>query len=305
MHVAHLLTKTSPAYTFRKDGHTKIVEYDLTPKQKIILDHQGLRRPDIHAYDRAMHSQAARQGHRPPASESGSESNSDIEGEENVVDDAMETDEEDEGEGEDTAEGPAVARTVGGKVKGARGRNERVLTPSEVRAHLRWLFKNEAEICSLIFGRQGPYSPVAANGLSPVNADMFFLDVITVSPTRFRPASKMGDKLFEHAHNDHLTKILNTTYTLRDLSDQMKEMASKDSSSTSEEQSRHFGKMLDALIAMQGEVNAFIDSSKSTAVVRTGKLATPGVKQGLEKKEGLFRMHMMVRPSHDLNLIIF
>ncbi|KAJ7792387.1 hypothetical protein B0H14DRAFT_3499285 [Mycena olivaceomarginata] len=38
---------------------------------------------------------------------------------------------------------------------------------------------------------------------------------------------------------------------------------------------------------------AFMDSSKNPAPMRMGKLLPAGVKQGLEKKEGLFRKHMM------------
>jgi hypothetical protein len=74
----------------------------------------------------------------------------------------------------------------------------------------------------------------------------------------------------------------------------MKEVTTKGSSSTPEDQNRIFGKTLDALIVLQTAVNSFIDSSKNTGPVRQGKLLLPGVKQGLEKKEGLFRMHMMV-----------
>jgi DNA-directed RNA polymerase I subunit RPA1 len=253
-----------------------------------------------------------RQNDYTAGSKDGSNSDAASEGEENVADDAMDTD---EGSGDDTAEAPIaamVARTASGKVKGPRGRNERVITPNEARAHLRWLFTNESVICSLLFGRQGPYAPIIvtqqllSTGLSPVSADMFFLDVVTVSPTRFRPASKMADKFFEHPHNELLAKIINTTYTLRDLSDQMKETTAKGASTTPEDQNRIFGKMLDGLIVLQADVNSFIDSSKNTGPLKRGKLALPGVKQGLEKKEGLFRMHMMVPlffdPVYDLTL---
>jgi DNA-directed RNA polymerase beta' subunit len=259
-------------------------------------------RGDANAWDRLIGSTKRnfQQNDYAAGSKTGSDSDIATEGEENIIDDAMDTD---EGSGDDTAEAPAgvtVARTASGKVKGPRGRNERVLTPNEVRAHLRWLFKNESVICSLLFGRQGPYAPIVttkrlpSTGLSPVSADMFFLDVVTVSPTRFRPASKMGDKFFEHPHNELLAKIINTTYALRDLSDQMKEVTTKGASSTAEDQNRIFGKTLDALLVLQADVNSFIDSSKNTGPVRQGKLLLPGVKQGLEKKEGLFRMHMMV-----------
>jgi len=287
----------SPAYTFRKDGHARIVEYDLTPKQKLQLGSR--QRGDATARDRAM--QALQQQTYAAPSEPLSDSDSDVEEEGGVVDDATETE---EGSGDDTAEAPAtttIARAASGKVKGRRGRNERVLTPSEVRAHLRWLFDKESTICSLLFGRQGPHAPlvIPKNGsvrsaLSTVSADMFFLDVIAVSPTRFRPPSKSADKLFENAHNELLARVISTTYALRDLSDQMKEVTAKNATSTQEDRDRIFGKMLDSLTTLQTDVNSFIDSSKNTGPGRPGKLPFPGVKQGLEKKEGLFRMHMMV-----------
>jgi DNA-directed RNA polymerase I subunit RPA1 len=213
-----------------------------------------------------------------------------MEVDENIVDD-IETESESEGPGDDTAEGINVARAINGKIKGARGRNERVIAPEEVRAHLRWLFRNERNICSLLFGRQGTHpSP----GTSVVSADIFFLDVLAVSPTRFRPASKMDDKLFEHPHNEHLAKVINTSYTLRDINNELKQVSAKGSAAGPEEQRGLLGRLFEALVILQSEVNSFIDSSKTKTPMRGGKLPTPGVKQGLEKKEGLFRMHMMV-----------
>jgi len=37
-----------------------------------------------------------------------------------------------------------------------------------------------------------------------------------------------------------------------------------------------------------------MDSNKNPQIIRYGKLPPAGVKQTLEKKEGLFRKHMMV-----------
>jgi len=39
--------------------------------------------------------------------------------------------------------------------------------------------------------------------------NQFFLEVIPVSPTRYRPPSKLGDQIFENPQNLHLTNILN------------------------------------------------------------------------------------------------
>jgi DNA-directed RNA polymerase beta' subunit len=259
------------------------------------LDQAGIRRPDIFAFDRVMYGPQAAPGPVTPAnsdSNSGSgHSGSEMEVDENIVDD-IETEFESEDQGDDTAEVTNVARAVNGKIKGSRGRNERVIAPEEVRAHLRWLFRNERNICSLLFGRQGTH---ASTGSSMASADIFFLDVLAVSPTRFRPASKMDDKLFEHPHNEHLAKVLNTSYTLRDINSELTQAAVKGSAAGPEEQRRLLGRLFEALVVLQSEVNSFIDSSKTKTPMRGGKLPTPGVKQGLEKKEGLFRMHMMVR----------
>lgn len=223
------------------------------------------------------------------------------------VDEVIYTDsegEEEGGAGDATAsvaqgEEPAVAepaRAVNGRVKGARGRNERLLAPEEVRAHLRRLFRNEATICSLIYGRQGPYALINRDGLSTASADVFFIELIVVSPTRFRPSMKMGEQLFEHPQNELLTNILKTTYQVRDVNESLSHAKAKggENLSTPADAMKILKQLLDLMVALQNDVNSFIDSSKSTTPVRQGKLPIPGIKQGLEKKEGLFRMHMMV-----------
>lgn len=223
------------------------------------------------------------------------------------VDEVVYTDSEEEeegGAGDATAsaaqgEEPMVAelaRAANGRVKGARGRNERLLAPEEVRAHLRCLFTNEATICSLIYGRQGPYAPINRDGLSPASADVFFIELMVVPPTRFRPATKMGEQLFEHPQNELLNKILQTTYRVRDVNESLSHAKAKngENHSTPADATQLLGQLLQLMVTLQNDVNSFIDSSKSTTPVRQGKLPTPGVKQILEKKEGLFRMHMMV-----------
>lgn len=217
-------------------------------------------------------------------------------------------DEDDDEEGEDVFseeddEQPAhmqnhthqVAKSITGKVKGKRGRNERVMAPEECRAHLRRLFKNEAVMCSMLFGRHGPYAPLTRHKLSLASADMFFMDVLPVSPTRFRPPAKMGETLFEHPQNELLTRVLSTSYRLRDLNNNLRAATDKDSGVEEAAVRRITQNLLDSLIQLQVDVNSFMDSSKNPTPVRQGKLPPAGVKQSLEKKEGLFRKHMMVR----------
>lgn len=196
---------------------------------------------------------------------------------------------------EDRVEG--VARAANGKIKGARGRNERIMPPAECRAHLRRLFHKEATMCAMLYGRHGPLAPVNAAGLSMASADMFFMDVIPVAPTRFRPPAIMNGTIFEHSQNELLGKVLNTTYRLRDVNESLKEASVKGEAFNEEERKRLLGRLLETLVQLQIDVNSFIDSSKNPAPVKQGKLPPQGVKQGLEKKEGLFRKHMMVRLS--------
>ncbi|THH26811.1 hypothetical protein EUX98_g7375 [Antrodiella citrinella] len=282
------------SYTFRKEKFTKIVEYDLPPKQKSIHEMLSIKRPDV-----LLAQQRSRRTH--------SAANGDVEDVE--MEDA---DEEDEGEGDDVMSDndtdddevsksrAQLPKSASGRVKTSRGRNERVVAPEECRAHLRRLFNNEAAICSLIFGRHGSFAPLVTHPIanypavvSLASADIFFLDVLPVPPTRFRPPAKMNGALFEHPQNELLAKVLNTSYRLRDLNEDLRAMFTKGSSVDEVARRRALQSLLDSLVQLQVDVNSFIDSSKNPAPIRQGKLPPPGVKQLLEKKEGLFRKHMM------------
>jgi DNA-directed RNA polymerase I subunit RPA1 len=207
--------------------------------------------------------------------------------------------EEDEADGDD--DGNAPARTASGQLKGPRGRNERVMAAAEVRGHLRRLFTNETELCSLLFGRHGSPTSIKGQTIAPtLLADMFFMDVIPVPPTRFRPASKMNDELFENAQNSLLSTVISTSQRIQLLNQRMVDFAKAEKGEIvmdeiiKVEGQRAFAQLLEALIKLQHDVNSFMDSSKNPTIMRQGKLPPPGVKQLLEKKEGLFRKHMMV-----------
>ncbi|KAG6916710.1 hypothetical protein DXG01_005659 [Tephrocybe rancida] len=276
----------NPAYTFRKEGHIKVIEYDLSPKQK--QQTRG-KRPNVLLSEKAD----ALSNHVPQRPSD----DSDIE-----MDDPEENGSEEEGEGDDLMEeddeqeknkGAQPARAANGKIKGVRGRNERVVAAEECRAHLRRLFRNEVVVCALIYGRHGPFAPLSVDQLSFASGDMFFLDVIPVAPTRFRPPAKMNEILFEHPQNELLAKVMNTCYRLRDINIDLRAASQKTPDFDQAAQRSLMAALLERLIQLQIDVNSFMDSSKNPAPVRQGKLPPAGVKQGLEKKEGLFRKNMM------------
>ncbi|KAI6105879.1 hypothetical protein F5141DRAFT_1126540 [Pisolithus sp. B1] len=233
-------------YTFRKEGSTKIVEYDLPIKQKNQHIALGLRRPDV------LISQMQR--------------------------DMAYSDEEDVEPSPKEKE--SLPRTASGRVKTSRGRNERVMAPEECRAHLRRLFANCPLMCSLLFGRHGPFTPLSRDGLTRASPDIFFMEAIPVPPTRFRPPAKMGDMLFEHSQNELLAKILSTSYRLRDLTSDLQISSSKSSTVDESSRRRLLGSLLETLVQLQVDVNSFIDSNKNPAPCTSREAASPRNYQG-------------------------
>jgi DNA-directed RNA polymerase beta' subunit len=104
----------------------------------------------------------------------------------------------------------------------------------------------------------------------------------------------MGETLFEHPQNELLTRLLNTSYRIRDLNADLRAASFKSSNLNDTARRRILGQLLDSLVQLQIDVNSFIDSGKNPQPVRQGKLPPAGIKQNLEKKEGLFRKNMMV-----------
>jgi DNA-directed RNA polymerase I subunit RPA1 len=282
--------------TFRLDTYSKIIELELDGKRRLANSTVGLKRPKVVGAGAISLTKKPKKEEKETdegieRSSQSSQSDDDME-----VDAATEPEESDEDLGDDDEEeGRVVARTAGGKIKGSRGRNERVMATSEVRQHLRLLFRSESQLCNLLYGRiKNPTRSTASL------ADMFFMDVIPVAPTRFRPASKMGDDMFENSQNSLLSAVIQTSIRIRTLNARMKEQALAGKSEdvleaiSKADAGRTFELFLEAMIKLQTDVNAFMDSNRNTAPVRQGKLPPPGIKQVLEKKEGLFRKHMMV-----------
>lgn len=111
-----------------------------------------------------------------------------------------------------------------------------------------------------------------------------------VPPTRFRLPSKLGDEIHENAQNELLSNIIKTSVLIRDLNERISNMYKEKISG--EDKKIIFNRLMNAFVTLQNDVNAFIDSTKNQNAP-AGKVPNPGIKQALEKKEGLFRKHMM------------
>lgn len=162
-------------------------------------------------------------------------------------------------------------------------RSQQYILSTAVRSHLRRLFENEKAILSLLFNVDG-----SAKALT---ADNFFLSVIAVPPTRYRPPAREGDTIRESAQNTQLSKILNTCQRIALLNVRREEESTQKSS----DKYQFFHQQIDAFVQLQLDVNSLVDSAASMSVADrlSGRVPPPGIKQTLEKKEGLFRKHMM------------
>ncbi|KAI8391772.1 uncharacterized protein BYT42DRAFT_642179 [Radiomyces spectabilis] len=166
---------------------------------------------------------------------------------------------------------------------------QRFLTPYEVRNLVKALFDKEGEITTLLYGGRNAHVP---SYVKKATYHMFFIEVLAVAPTRFRPPSVMGDQVFESPQNELLSGILKSSHTVRDFSESLQAAEDEDPMDKAKVQ-RLRNMFVDSIIALQHAVNSFIDSTKNPTPLAQGQTAPPGIRQALEKKEGLFRKHMM------------
>ena len=150
-------------------------------------------------------------------------------------------------------------------------RKLKYITPLHMYEHFQAFWEKEREILDLVFGTKKTQKSDRKSDFR-----MFFTQVIPVPPTKFRPASVMNDQTFEHPQNSYLTSILQLSQRIID--------------SRSDESEEKMQIVSSCWIQLQEQVNYFYDSSRNTSM---GQIPPAGIKQILEKKEGLFRKHMM------------
>ncbi|KAF2001316.1 beta and beta-prime subunits of DNA dependent RNA-polymerase [Amniculicola lignicola CBS 123094] len=157
------------------------------------------------------------------------------------------------------------------------------LTTSEVRAAMVLLFENESEILRLVYN---PFS--RSKSRSEVSPDMFFINAVVVPPNRYRQEDRTGDSIAESPRNSLYKAILNAAESMRQIGSEM-----NGAENEAGYRQRDFGDLQNAWVNLQGSVNALIDRDANPVQGLAGKANADGIKQHLEKKEGLFRKNMM------------
>ena len=185
------------------------------------------------------------------------------------------------------------------------GNKQKYMNPLEVREHIRRLWIMENTLLDLLFGT----IDIELGTIEGQGIELFFMNYVLVSPNRFRPETSGGsqsadDREYLHAHSAMLTRILNANKKMREAIEvkeglktdkELKDMKKKPKAyqpnlEDLDENIVSSKEVIRSWIDLQDSINTYLDSSLASKV---GDRERPGLRQLLERKEGIFRMKMM------------
>ena len=165
----------------------------------------------------------------------------------------------------------------------------------EVRSQLELLWEKEFGLAELFWGNRHVASSRKPRHRSSDGWHQFFLQVLPVAPSRFRPPVHMMDQIFEHAQNVYLGKIIQLAEQL--VQNDIKRIIPSEEEKAQEGEEDAAAPKLQVNLAtkirlwttLQDQVNCLFDNSHA----KRPQDMPQGIRQIIEKKEGLFRKHMM------------
>ncbi|XP_071384604.1 DNA-directed RNA polymerase I subunit RPA1 [Centroberyx affinis] len=172
------------------------------------------------------------------------------------------------------------------------------LTPSTSRDHINKLWEKEGFFLKCLFSGLEENSEVQA-AVRRFYPDLFFLELLVVPPCRYRPINRLGDQMFTNGQTVNMQAVMKDNGIIRKLLALIAGEKNAPEEEASEPTDQSFlstipgqtltDKLYNIWIRLQSHVNIVFDSDMD-------KLMTekyPGIRQILEKKDGLFRKHMM------------
>ncbi|TPX13246.1 uncharacterized protein E0L32_006446 [Thyridium curvatum] len=270
----------SPSY--RKDRFVKIFEKPLTPKEQAKM-----------AAGRFKLRDALSLRQKPKQAPSGYHSDEAIADVDQASSDDAETDGTEESEdGEDLDEdGNIVKQPPDNSTRNVDKipPRHRYISAQEVLERLRLLFDKEQEILHLVYNSK----PVLKKTFR-VTPEMFFLQTILVPPNRYRPEARTGDSQIAEASQNSLYKmIMRASLKVAQISREITGESLDRAERLGARQPRDITALHEAWTELQDCVNSLIDRNKNPVQGQAAKRNEEGIKQKLEKKEGLFRKNMM------------
>ena len=271
-------------HKYRKDRFVKIFRKPLTQKEAFAMVQSGHKAKDpvVELHKRLRAEREASRKRKREAEKDEGIADMDIDGEEEAG--------EEEEDGDDVMleeeESDEEVRVAGGEVPTAGKKKdeaqETYLNPARVHAYLTQLFERDQDILSIVYGHP------RRKGSKPLTPDMFFMRTILVPPNRYRPEARTGsDEIAEAQENSLYKNIINACDTLYII---QRELSGKQEPNP-QYRARTYADLENTWIQLQEAVNSLID--RNLAPPLRALRAPEGIKQKLEKKEGMFRKYMM------------
>ena len=270
--------------TVKREGHTKLFLMPLSAKKRAANEAQGTQVIDLLSQMHTATHQSA------PASAAGDDDSSDSDSDSKSSMD-INGDKKDIVLKDEKERGGEMKRVDTTKEAGTPGIDmPKYLTTTEAKEIMRRVWNANIDILKYIYPtdchrrdvkRNKKSSAMELGELAKNGYQEFFLQTIPVAPNRFRPVNHVGDMVYEHPQNTILVKILNANLDIVGLSKET------ENTEISNPQIR-LSQSLRLWLNLQNSLNALIDSSTADDTY-----GVSGIRQQLEKKEGLFRKNMM------------
>uniref|UniRef100_A0A8C9ZCF4 DNA-directed RNA polymerase subunit n=1 Tax=Sander lucioperca TaxID=283035 RepID=A0A8C9ZCF4_SANLU len=129
--------------------------------------------------------------------------------------------------------------------------------------------------------------------------DLFFLDLLVVPPCRYRPINRLGDQMFTNGQTVNMQAVMKDCGLIRKLLALIAGEKTIQEEEAPDQTDQTFlsgipgqtltDKLYNIWIRLQTHVNIVFDSDMDKMMTEK----YPGIRQILEKKDGLFRKHMM------------
>lgn len=250
---------------FRKDAFVKIFEKPLSDREAAKMAQKNLKVKDAMAMSTAV--KAKPDGYNSDEGVADIEASSDQDVAMGGVDSS---------DDEVQPAAPPASKAYNGSTR------QRYISAMEVRQRLAALFEKEQDVLSLVYS-----SKPLKKKVGKVSADMFFITTVLVPPNRFRPEARTGDSQIAEAQQNNLYKnILRSCGTIARVHESIGD-------ATQSSRPRTMTDLHQAWSDLQNAVNSLIDKDKNPVMGAAAKRNEEGIKQKLEKKEGLFRKNMM------------
>ncbi|KAK4545068.1 hypothetical protein LTR36_003619 [Oleoguttula mirabilis] len=267
-------------HAYRKDRFVKIFRKPLTEKERYAMIQSGHKAKDPMVELRKK--QKAEKSRKRKRDTDEAIADMDVSEEEDGDDVEM----EDESEGEVLiAGGNVVDDTVGESTTKQPKAQEEYLNPSRVHAQLTQLFEREQDILSAVYGH------IKQKDSTTLTPDMFFMKDILIPPNRYRPEARTGgdDSIAEAQENALYKNILNACDMLANIQRELSGQQDTDP----RYRARTYADFETTWITLQDAVNSLVDRDRNPLSGAAGRRNPDGIKQKLEKKEGMFRKYMM------------